>query len=110
MCIIDIIGIIGINRLLHREFKHSKLWDDSTFNLYLFLLSLTTRHSQRAIRALLKKSRNFKKFKILEFKIRNTRNDQDKKNKISYLEDQDKKSCLDETLSPMRTESNRIRY
>jgi len=40
----------------------------------------------------LKKSRNFKKFKILEFKIRDTmsRNGQDKKNKIFYLEDQDK--------------------
>jgi len=40
----------------------------------------------------LKKSRNFKKFKILEFKTRNTmsRNGQDKKNEISYLENQDK--------------------
>jgi len=40
----------------------------------------------------LKESRNFKKFKILEFKIRDTmsRNGQDKKNKIFYLEDQDK--------------------
>jgi len=37
---------------------------------YVFLLSLMTRR-QRTTKAL-KKSRNFKKFKILEFKIRNT--------------------------------------
>ena len=43
-----------------------------------------------------KKSRNFKKFKILESKTRNTmsRNGQDKKNEIFYLENQDKKCSL----------------
>ena len=44
---------------LNHEFKHSKLRNDLTFNLYVFLLSLTTWRSQRATRALLKKIKKF---------------------------------------------------
>ena len=49
---------------------------------YVFLLSLTMRRNQRAIRVLLKKIKKFQE--IQDSWI------QDKKNKISYLEDQDK--------------------
>ena len=88
MCRIDI-----ISTLLNHEFKYNN-YETTRHSIctYVFLLSLTTWRSQRATRTLLKKSKNFKKFRILEFKTRNTmsRNDQDKKNEISYFENQDK--------------------
>jgi len=84
LCITDIIGTL-LNIVNYETTRHS-------ICSYVFLLSLTTWRNQRATRILLKKSRNFKKFKILEFKTRNikSKNNQDKKNEIFYLENQDK--------------------
>jgi len=90
--------------------KHNKLRDDRhSIYTYVFFLSLTMWCSQRATRVLLKKSRNFKKFKILEFKTKilnflefldffnyNVKkwSRQEKRNFLSWKSRQDKKCSL----------------